>query len=275
MRFQRIIEQTYFTPWLITEQGWQSVHAIVEAHVLERRAERPTEDIWGDPLPVMTVADGIATIPIHGVIGRKLGMLEKSCGAVDTQDISADVQSALANHSVRSIILDVDSPGGTVSGTPELAQEIADANKQKPVYAFANDLMASAAYWLSAGAQKVYASPSATVGSIGVFMPHVDRTKAFEAAGIKVDLIKSGKYKGAGYPGTSLSEEQRALLQADVNETHDAFKAFVKTYRKTAKDDAMEGQVFSGAKASAAGLVTSIVNSMADLRARLTGQSRQ
>lgn len=269
MRFQRIIEHTYFTPWLITEQGWQSVHSLVEAHVIRERAVRPTEDIFGGELAVMTVEGGVATIPIHGVIGRRMGMLEKSCGAVDTLDVAEDLNSAMVNPMVKSIILDVDSPGGTVSGVPELAQQIADAAKKKNVVAFANDLMASAAYWVSAGARRVYATPSSTVGSIGVFMPHIDQTKRFEQAGLRVDLIKSGKFKGAGYPGTALTEEQRALLQTGVNETHEAFKGFIKSYRTRAQDEAMEGQVFSGTKGQEVGLVTNIIGSLDELKRAL------
>lgn len=269
MRFQRIIEQTYFTPWLITEQGWQSIHSLVESRVLNQRSERPAEDIFGDKLPQMAIEGSIATIPIYGVIGRKLGMIEKSCGAIDTLDISDELGSAMMNPRVKHIILDVDSPGGTVSGVPELAQQIADASKTKNVVAFANDMMASAAYWISAGASRIYAAPSSTVGSIGVFMPHIDQTERFKQAGIRVDLIKAGKFKGAGYPGTSLTDEQRAMLQDDVNATHEQFKAFVKTHRTKAQDSAMEGQVLNGNKAAEAGLVTNIIGSIEELKASL------
>lgn len=275
MRFQHIIEQTYFRKWLITEQGWQAVHKLVEARVLKQNAERPTEDLWGDPLPVMTIENGIATIPVHGVISRKIGQIEKTCGAVDVLDISADIKAAIDSNSVRLILLDVNSPGGTVGGVPELAQQIADAAQQKHVCAYANDLMASAAYWLSAGATEIVASPSSTVGSIGVFMPHVDMTARYEQAGLRVDLIKSGIHKGAGYPGTALTEEQRALLQADVDETHEEFRAFIRAHRSLAKDEAMEGQCFSGKGAAEAGLVTGLVSSIEELKARLVDTLNQ
>jgi len=269
MRFQRIIEHVYCSPWLISAAGWDSVHRLVSERILKPKAERPEEDFFGDELPQMKIVGTTAIIPVDGVIGRKLGMMEKSCGATDTLDIEEDLKSALANPSVKNIVLDVNSPGGTVSGVPELAQAIANADKSKPVIAFANDMMCSAAYWISAGARRVVATPSASVGSIGVFVPWVDKSKAYEAMGLSVDIIKAGKYKAMGYPGTSLTSEQRGFIQADVDSTHAEFRSFVKQYRTSVGDESMEGQTFSGKDASSVKLVGQLVSSMDELLSQL------
>ena len=118
----------------------------------------------------------------------------------------------MANPNVQRIVLDIDSPGGTVAGTPEAAAQIAAANKVKRVDAWTGNLMCSAAYYLAAGCRGVYAAPSATVGSIGVYLPVVDRSEMYKAMGVKVDIIKSGKYKGMGFPGTSLTDDQRGTF---------------------------------------------------------------
>lgn len=265
MRSQRIIEMTYSQPWLITAEGWQAINSLVEAHVLRERAERPKEDLFGDPVPQMTIERGVATIPIQGTIVRRASMLAKSCGAVDTMDISEELRKAVADSSVKTILLDVSSPGGSVPGVPELANEIASARKTKSVVAFTGDQMCSAAYWIAAGASQVVAAPSAQVGSIGVFVPWVDQSEAFKLRGLRVDLIKAGKYKAMGYPGTKLSDEQRAFVQAGVDATHDRFKSFVKANRRNAKAEAMEGQTMTGDAALAAGLVNTLVETLSEV----------
>jgi ClpP class serine protease len=121
--------------------------------------------------------------------------------------------------------------------------------------------MASAAYWIASAADRVVASPSSTVGSIGVYLAVPDFSKAAEMAGIKMVVIKSGKFKGAGIEGTSLSEDQIANLQESVDSIHADFKAAVNMKRKMVRAEAMEGQTFSGKQAAAQGLVTGLADS--------------
>ena len=115
--------------------------------------------------------------------------------------------------------------GGTVNGTPELAALVADVSKAKYTYAFNDGQMCSAAYWIASQSDAVFAKPSARVGSIGELLPMLDESKAFEQAGIKVELFAAGKYKSVGVPGVSLTDEQRAWLKADVDEIYGGFKA--------------------------------------------------
>jgi len=110
----------------------------------------------------------------------------------------------------------------------------------------------------------VTASPSATVGSVGCYIAIPDYSAAAEMAGIKMVVIKSGKFKGAGIEGTSLDEGQMANLQASVDEIHGEFKAAVLMKRKMVKAEAMEGQTFSGKQAAAQGLVTGLADSFSE-----------
>jgi signal peptide peptidase SppA len=212
--------------------------------------------------PKPYVVDGIGIIPVVGVIGKGLSPLEKMMGAVDINDLSDQVDAMAADPAVEKIAFHVSSPGGTVTGVEELANKI--RNLGKPTMAYTDSEMASAAYWISSASDKVTASPSSTVGSIGVYMTIPDYSEAAKMAGIKMVVIKSGKFKGAGIEGTSLDEGQMANLQEGVDTIHAEFKEAVNMKRKMVKAEAMEGQTFSGKQAAAQGLVTGLADSFND-----------
>ena len=209
--------------------------------------------------PKPYVVDGIGIIPVVGVIGKGLSPLEKMMGAVDVNDLSDQVDAMAADPAVEKIAFQVSSPGGTVTGVEELANKI--RNLGKPTMAYTDSEMASAAYWISSASDKVTASPSSSVGSIGVYMAIPDYSEAAKMAGIKMVVIKSGKFKGAGIEGTSLDEGQLGNLQEGVDTIHAEFKEAVNMKRKMVKAEAMEGQTFSGKQAAAQGLVTGLADS--------------
>lgn len=263
MRFPHLYNALHFEPWLITE----SMHATLCALLAERIAMEPmaapggvkVSELFGD-LPKMTVANGIAEIPVNGPIGKGLGNLEKSCGATSIEDVQANVSDALANPAVRGILLNINSPGGTITGIPETAAMIARAKEQKPVVAFTDGMMASAAYWLGSQADMIVASKSASVGSIGVYIPWQDTSRRAEAMGVKTGVVTNtgGTYKGMGYPGTSYSEEQMAFMKERANELFGMFKADILSQRPSVKTDAMRGQTLFGGSAVAAGLTDEV-----------------
>jgi signal peptide peptidase SppA len=209
--------------------------------------------------PQPYVVDGVGVVPIVGVIGKGLSPLEKMMGAVDVNDVSAAIDLMASDPAVEKVALQISSPGGTVTGVEELANKV--RNLEKPTLAYTDSEMASAAYWIGSAADRVVSSSSASVGSVGVYMAIPDYSKAAEMQGIKMVVIKSGIYKGAGIEGTSLDENQMANLQAGVDEIHADFKAAVNMKRKMVKAEAMEGQTFSGKQAAAQGLVTGLADS--------------
>ena len=213
--------------------------------------------------PKPYVADGIGVIPVAGVIGKNLSPLEKMMGAVDVNDVSAAVDAFAANPDVQKIAFNISSPGGTVTGVEELANKIRDLGK--PTLAYTDTEMASAAYWIGSAADRVVASPSSTVGSVGVYMAIPDMSKLYEASGVSMVVIKSSgsPLKGAGIEGTSLSADQIANLQEGVDAIHEDFKAAVKAKRTLVAEDALRGQVFSGKQAAGKGLVTGLADSFA------------
>ena len=212
--------------------------------------------------PAPYVVDGVGIVPIVGVIGKGLSPLEKMMGAVDVNDVSAAIDAFAANPEVEKVALQISSPGGTVTGVEELANKV--RNLEKPTLAYTDSEMASAAYWIGSAADRVVASPSSTVGSIGVYMAIPDYSEAAKMQGIKMVVIKSGKFKGAGIEGTSLDEDQMGNLQASVDTIHAEFKEAVNMKRKMVKAEAMEGQTFSGKQAAAQGLVTGLADSFND-----------
>jgi len=212
--------------------------------------------------PKPYVVGNIGVIPVVGVIGKGLTPLEKMMGATDVNEIADALDAFAMNPEVEKVALQVSSPGGTVTGVEELANKV--RNLKKPTLAYTDSEMASAAYWIASAADRVVASPSSTVGSIGVYMAIPDYSKAAEMAGIKMVVVKSGKFKGAGIEGTSLDEGQMANLQESVDTIHADFKAAVNMKRKMVKAESMEGQTFSGKQAAQQGLVTGLADSFND-----------
>jgi len=218
--------------------------------------------MFGEPAK-LEIYPPYAIVPVRGLISKNVSDLDVLCGCCDIENVEEMLESAERDASVKTVILVIDSPGGTSVGVPELAARIRGFSKE--VLAFTDNEACSAAYWIGSQAKAFYATPSATVGSIGCYIAYPDCSKAYEMEGVKIDVIKSGLYKGAGIAGTSLDDKHREMLQKEVEEIHADFKADVKAVREFADDSAMEGQTFSGKNAAAAGLVTGLVNGFDEL----------
>ena len=215
--------------------------------------------LFGEVPKAYIAEDGTGVIPIAGVIGKGLSPLEKMTGAVDVSDIADTIDDYAMNPQVTRIAFQVSSPGGTVTGVEELANKV--RNIAKPTMSYSDTEMASAAYWIASAADKVVASPSSTIGSVGVYMVVADYSEAAKAEGIKMIVIKAGQHKAIGVPGAEVTTEQQAHLQEGVNEIHGDFKAAVLKTRKLVKAEDMEGQVFSGKQAAQRNLVTGLADS--------------
>jgi len=275
IRFTHIANAIYSKPWLIAPAAHASIRRLFEERYNRVKAGETSADnltdLFGELMPEMTVQDGIAIVPIRGIIGRGLGQLEKSCGAVDTEDIAANIAEALANPDVTAIMLDINSPGGTVNGVPECAEIISFANEQKPVMAYSSGEACSAAFWIASSARACYGSVSAEWGSVGCYLPWVDETAAYAQDGLRVELIKNtgADFKGAGYPGTTLTPEQKAELQRGVDQIFAMFAGHVLAHRGQVSPNAMRGQTFMSAEAKQLNLIDEVATfeqAIADLK---------
>jgi capsid assembly protease len=180
--------------------------------------------------------NSVALIPIVGIISHRMQMMQEVSGAgagASIQKLTAQFRQALDEPSCKAVVLDCDSPGGSVDGVMELASEIYNARNQKPVIAVVNSMCCSAAYWLASSASQIMISPSGSVGSIGVYMCHEDISEALKRAGVKVTYIKAGKYKTEGNPSEPLADEARASLQNNVDAYYSLFVKAVARGRGT------------------------------------------
>lgn len=244
------------SPWAIIPEKLLEIRAIYETHLRGEKIDiAAVEARLGQPLAnrqtPYRVERGVAIIEMDGVIAKKMNLFSKMSGGVSTQLVARDLKDALDNPGVNSILLVVDSPGGTVDGTQELAQLVHQAGGIKPVIAYADGLMASAAYYIGSAANEVWLSSDNTLtGSIGVVTTHVDYSKAEERAGIKTTEIYAGKYKRIASDVQPLTDEGRDYLQAQVDRMYETFVHDVARFRavspETVLADMADGRIWIG-----------------------------
>lgn len=214
--------------------------------------------------PLYTNEGGVAVIKFEGLVTKRpsfWGWLFG--GSASTQTAQEALAAAMADPGVRSVLMVIDSPGGTVAGTEELAEAVFRARGVKPVAAFAQDMCASAAYWIASQAGKVYANATATVGSIGVYAVNVDLSRMYRNEGVEVDVIKSAPGKGAGIRGTQWTADQKADLQREIDSLGTEFVEAVRRARPAAVT-AADGRCYSAREGLSLGLVDGITT-LADL----------
>ncbi len=206
------------------------------------------------------IEDGVAIIPVYGVLSRK----GSSGGWFDDpeasmENIESDFLKAMNNKDVSGIVLDISSPGGTVSGTTRLAQVIRE-NKSKPVISYTGGMMASAAYYIGSAADKVISDKSAMVGSIGTILTHMDYSARAAQMGVKVTHITGGKDKALANSYEPLTESGKEYLQGIVNDAYTQFKADVVLHRgeKIDIEKVSTGRVFTASNALELGLIDQI-----------------
>lgn len=204
----------------------------------------------------------LAVLPLFGTIFPRANMMTDISGATSADRFGAKFSQLVDDPNIGAIVLDVNSPGGQAGGIADVSNRIFEARGRKPVVAVANHLMASAAYWIGTAADEVVVTPDAEVGSVGVFAVHQDVSKALEQDGIKMTIVKAGKYKTEFNPYEPLSEDARELLQERVNETYDSFVSALGRNRNVDPVDVRkgfgEGRVVSARQAVRLGMADRI-----------------
>lgn len=240
---------------LIQNTDWISL----AAHVQDSRLRMAAGD---GPSQIQRSSLGsIAIIDVQGTM-TKQGNSMSDAGS--TVRLRQAVRSARLDPNVSAAIIRGDSPGGTVAGTADLAADVAEFAKVKPIYGFAEDLSASAMYWVLSQCTKIFANTNtALIGSIGTYAAIQDLSGAAAKEGVKVKLYKSGDMKGAGVPGTEITEAQDAMFQAMVDKTQTFFSAAVSRGRnipieKFTPSGMADGRVHLAPDAQALGLIDGI-----------------
>ncbi len=269
MRLDQVFAYLQSMPWALEERFLGRMVDVFMRHevtgkLTEQEIQAATGRARGSNAPASLALHGdVAVIPVRGVLDRYAADFQDVSAPVGTSQeaIQRDLRAAAADPTVRSILLSFDSPGGAIGGLLETAALIRETAAKKPTSAYLDQQCCSAAYWLASQADHIYCSADSHVGSIGVYCPVIDRSQEFKTAGRSVDLIKAGALKGGGYPGTSLSPEQRASIQKNINSLYAMFVDQVAQGRELDRAQAEKlatGEVWVGAEAIAVGLVDEV-----------------
>lgn len=227
-------------------------------------------------------ASTVAVIPIIGTLTQRPEMIGSMAETRSTAEMVAEVRAAMADPDVDAVVLEVDSPGGEVFGVPEAWAALRAAAKAKPLVAAVNSMAASAGYYLASAADEVWVTPSGLVGSVGVYMLHVDASKALEDMGESWEFIvaRNSPFKVEGNPAEPLTEEAREALQADVDRYMAMFERDVARGRRVSVDTVRQqfgqGRVVGPDAARSAGMIDQ-VGTLEDAvrRAAALGQERR
>ena len=255
-------------PWAIPADRLLEIRDLYFAHTRREKIdlkawEAATGRPAGSAQDPYQILDGVAILPVQGVLTKADSAWNRFCGMTSTALIRQNLQLALQDPQVQAILLHIDSPGGTVDGTQELADAIFAARGQKPIISLADGCMCSAACWVGCAADQVYiTSDTAMTGSIGVVATHVDVSGSEAQNGRKTTEITAGKYKRISSSFAPLSEDGRAEIQAQLDHIYGVFVDQISAFRNVPTDtvlaDMADGRVFLGKQAIEAGLVDGV-----------------
>lgn len=253
------------SPWAIEPDKLREIQAIYATHfrgekidvaAIEARLGRP---LANEQQRYTVEPGGVAVLQMSGVIAPKANLFMSVSGGLSTQMATKQIESAIADSRVKSIVLAIDSPGGNVIGTPEMATAVRAMSAEKPIVTHSDGSLCSAAYWIGAAANAIYLSGSVVqAGSIGIV---VDRSYN-PASSIQKEQIVAGRYKRIAKDNEPLSDEARGIVQADVDYVYSLFVDDIAAYRSTTTEQVLErmaeGRVFRGQQAIDAGLVDGV-----------------
>jgi signal peptide peptidase SppA len=255
-------------PWAITPEMLIEIQGIYATHLRGDKIDvAKIEAALGRPLSNSqqgsVIQDGVAIITINGAIAKKMNLMSEISGGASSQLTANDFATALNDPNVKGIVLCIDSPGGTVDGTSELADAIFQARGTKPVVAYSDGMIASAAYWIASACDSIYISGDTNpVGSIGVVSGHRDFSAQEAMRGIKTTEVTAGKFKRVASQYEPLNADGKAEIQAKVDYLYAAFVGTVARNRGVTEEkvlaDMADGRVFLGHQAISNGLVDGV-----------------
>ncbi|WP_265043949.1 S49 family peptidase [Wolbachia endosymbiont (group A) of Scambus nigricans] len=203
---------------------------------------------------------GIAIIRIYGVLTKKTEAFDHTLDMTSYENIHEEIESALEDKSIETILLDIDSPGGEVNGVFDLADFIYESRAKKRIIAIANDDAYSAAYAIASSAEKVFVSRTSGVGSIGVIASHIDQSRFDERQGIKYTTIFAGSRKNDLNPHEPMTSESLESLQKEVGRLYEMFLQLIARNRGLSieKIRSTEAGLYFGEKAVKIGLADGV-----------------
>lgn len=259
--FQGLLEQQPKAEGMLARMSPEQKQAISEEmedwHDLQKQSIRQYLSLVFNQRQPMTVEDGIAKIHVKGFLASGLSFIQSCLEASDYNDIQAELKEAKTNPDIRGIMLNIDSPGGSVVGCYETAQLVKSI--EKPRTAFIPGLGGSAAYFIASGADQIYTQESALVGSIGTIATFLDFAGMLEKNGITPHIFTSpnADQKAAGNPYRRPTEAETESMQSMVEEYGEQFLSFV-TGEREVEPEVLRGNAVSGRLATITGLADGI-----------------
>lgn len=261
-------------PWLIHKPQFLEMSERIRQFSAEYYDE--FDKFMADVEPEYDVVSGIAIVRIKGALSKGRSWWQYFYGGANYGSIERDIRHAVADGNIKAIVLDIDSPGGVCAGCFELADVIRELRAEKPIVAFANGLMCSAALCLGTVASQVVVTKGTCSGSLGVILARWDYSKLNEEIGVQVNYITSGAAKADLYPDLPMSDPERERLQAEVDSLFQLFLQSVSDGRgmdlEKLRASAGDARVFIGQEAVAAGLADR-VGTLPEVIAELSGDS--
>lgn len=242
--YDRIVAAALGTPWAIHPAKGAILQDIIARLA---RGDRMTRDeidaatAQKRPKAKGRPAAGVGLIQVFGTITQRADWLSEWSGGASAEEVGKAVDAMAADPGTEAIVMEFDSPGGSVYGIEQLALKVQAAAKDKKVVAVVNSLAASAAYWVASNASELVVAPDGEVGSIGVYLLHIDQSRAMDAAGRKATFIKAGRNKTAGNSYEPLSAESIAELQKGVDDYYDLFVRAVARGRNVSQARVRDG----------------------------------
>lgn len=243
------------------------LHTAASAPVVKSYAESEQKP-WEIPCYTVDPATGVALLTISGPLVK--GYDDMMCyyfGLASIDRISREVAEVSRRSDVRSLVINLNTPGGQSTGMPELAQQIATLAAAIPVITHTSDMACSNGMRLAVAGTQFCPTASAMVGCIGTYIAMYNQTQMLEELGIKLELYRAGKYKAIGLAGKDTAEDEAAFIQSSVDRSNEIFKTFVRARRPGCAESAMEGQWFDGAEAVGYGLADATVASLDEVLA--------
>jgi protease-4 len=194
-------------------------------------------------------------------LGGKVGVVPVSGTITDSDDIVEALRDFQHAHSIKAVVVRIDSPGGGVAASQEIYHAILELRAEKPVVASFGGVAASGGYYIASACDAIVANPGSLTGSIGVIMEMGNVQELLQKIGVQAEVLKAGTYKDMGSPVRPLTDEERAILQQMIDSVHTQFITAVASGRKMdeAKVRALaDGRIYSGEQAHALGLVDSL-----------------
>ena len=264
MLYQSLINAACSTAWAIVPDKLEAICALLSLKAVggARSEEEIAAVVAQRQTGMVRNAGVIGVLPLMGTIGHRMGSLESSSGGVSSEAFARDFDRMVNDPSIGAILIDINSPGGTVSGATELSKRIFDARAIKPIEGIVNSMAGSAAIWIGSSVSRLHITPSGTAGSVGIVAVHKDASASDEQSGVKFTVLTSSEHKAEANPHAPLSEDAKENILRDMDAFHNMFVSDLARNRGVSKlavkRDFGEGRMLLAPAALAAGMVDSI-----------------